>query len=99
MYLLRSIFASMLLCSALSAMESVSLEGSMTGPYVITLPKNTYLVIKNNTTWKLIILYTYNNSEELIGATIVPESELILENSNKLTLIQAVPSGKYQSLT
>ncbi len=76
----------MLWCPFLSAMERSC---------VMTRPKR--LVITNSTTWKLSILYTYDDA--LVGATVIPQGELILVDPLNLQVLQAVPSGKLLSHT
>ncbi len=53
-----------------------------------------HLIIKNNTLWGLIVLYSSSNKEEVIGTTITPSSYALIDNPNNLSSLEVQPSGE-----
>ncbi len=52
------------------------------------------LIIRNNTTWSLIVLYSSTNKEEVIGTTITPVGYVLLDNPSNLTSLEVLSSEK-----
>lgn len=61
---------------------------------LIALECPQHIVVSNNTKdWSLSVIYSYD--EILLGATVIPDGEVLLKYPLKMSSIQIMPSGKY----
>ncbi len=68
-------------------------------PLIKSKELSQHLILKNTTSWKLLVQYSHKNSTTVLGATLVPKSAFILEDPENVQSLCVIPSGRYWGKT